>query len=118
MDTAGQNKEYQKNQSNQEVFQVIQNQQVSDNEKSFEPNLCPNVECSKLQFPCIKCSYNMSCIYGEESLASCEVKTNVQCQGSKIFTHQFSCRYCFLTENWEHDCFGKIYYFNNFKEKY
>ena len=110
-------KEYQKNQSNQEAFQIpLQPQQIFESEKSFESHLCPsNLDCSQLEYPCIKCSYNTSCLYGEESTASCEVRQNVQCQGSKTFTHQFSCRYCFLTESWEHDCFSnyqKIIHFD------
>lgn len=104
-------KEYQqKNSTNQDAFQIPQQpQQVPESEKSFEPNLCPsNLECSQLEFPCIKCNFNMTCLYGEESLASCEVRQHIQCQGPRTFSHPFSCRYCFLTENWEMDCFGKI----------
>lgn len=76
-------------------------------EKFFDPGHCPSTECSRLQFPCIKCTYNMSCIYGEQSIANCEAKDKVDCSGSRTFNRYFQCRYCFLTERWEHDCMQK-----------
>lgn len=80
-------------------------------EKSFDPlTQCgpSSIECHKLAFPCIKCNYNTSCIYGEESQATCEVRSEkVECVGPRQFTRQFQCRYCFLTEQWEHICMPK-----------
>lgn len=55
-------------------------------EKSFDPDLCPaSTECSKMNFPCIKCQYDLSCFYGDMSNVSCEVKNGVQCLGNKFF---------------------------------
>lgn len=31
------------------------------------------VECKQLPFPCIKCSFNLSCIYGKEQMVTCSV---------------------------------------------
>lgn len=56
-------------------------------EKSFDPNQCSvgTTDCHRMEFPCIKCTYDASCLYGETSNASCEVKTNVECQGARQF---------------------------------
>lgn len=43
-------------------------------------------------------------MYGEEVQSRCEPISNVQCTGTKTFVHTHICRYCFLTEKWEHDC--------------
>lgn len=78
-------------------------------EKSFDPIFCgvSSIDCSRMQFPCIKCTYDTSCLYGEISNASCEVKNGVECLGARQFHRQFTCRYCFLTDHWEHDCMMK-----------
>lgn len=31
------------------------------------------IECKQLPFPCIKCSFNLSCIYGKEQMVTCNV---------------------------------------------
>lgn len=55
-------------------------------QEKFEPSVCAtSLECSKLNFPCIKCAYDLSCLYGEQSTVACEVKSNVQCKGDKHF---------------------------------
>lgn len=65
-----------------------------------------------MNFPCIKCSYtNKDCIYGENSSATCEPWPQVQCiaetengKEKRSFNRNFVCRYCFLTDHWEHTC--------------
>ena len=82
-------------------------------ERNFNPSQCGanTTRCSDLQFPCIKCSYDLNCIYGETSSATCEPRSQVQCidenesgKEKRSFNRNFMCRYCFLTELWEHDC--------------
>lgn len=36
--------------------------------------------------------------------ATCEVADKVSCLGDKTFQRPYICRYCFLSEHWEHDC--------------
>ncbi|EDW32642.1 GL18280 [Drosophila persimilis] len=69
--------------------------------------LCPfdrETPCDRLQFPCIRCSYNYGCYYGREVNVTCEAITNVQCQGERTFQRQMSCRYCYQTELWQQSC--------------
>ncbi|XP_022208704.1 TM2 domain-containing protein almondex [Drosophila obscura] len=69
--------------------------------------LCPfdrETPCDRLQFPCIRCSYNYGCFYGREVNVTCEAITNVQCQGERSFQRQMSCRYCYQTELWQQSC--------------
>lgn len=66
---------------------------------------CPSdVECKHLPFPCIKCSFDYSCIYGKEQMVTCNANTNVACNGQKEFQRSMICRYCWQTEHWEHTC--------------
>ncbi|XP_039296039.1 TM2 domain-containing protein almondex [Nilaparvata lugens] len=67
---------------------------------------CPSaVQCNKLGFPCISCTYNTSCVYGEKMKTTC--KAEVDCIGEKEFEKELICRYCYQTEPWEHDCILK-----------
>lgn len=42
-----------------------------------------NKSCSSLPYPCISCQMNTSCIYGNQTIATC--KANVDCVVCKIF---------------------------------
>ncbi|XP_059614852.1 TM2 domain-containing protein almondex [Phlebotomus argentipes] len=75
---------------------------------SDDVSACPsNLECSKLNFPCISCSYNLSCIYGKPMNVTCEARQNVQCRENREFVRTAICRYCYQTEPWEHTCVRK-----------
>lgn len=99
-----------------------------DSDKSAEECSFLQLPCSELRFPCIKCQTQKSCkfciwyfistsnssiwsllgTYGEPMNATCEVVNDkVQCMGNTTFTRPYICRYCFLTEHWEHDCVQK-----------
>ncbi|XP_055317875.1 TM2 domain-containing protein almondex [Sitodiplosis mosellana] len=66
------------------------------------------VECKQLPFPCIKCSFNLSCIYGKEQMVTCSVANpHVVCIGPRDFQRSMICRYCWQTEAWEHTCILK-----------
>ncbi|XP_031627893.1 TM2 domain-containing protein almondex [Contarinia nasturtii] len=73
-----------------------------------ELSSCPNsgeTECKQLPFPCIKCSFNLSCTYGKEYTVTCQViSQSVVCTGPKEFQRTMICRYCWQTEHWEHTC--------------
>ncbi|KAK5649089.1 hypothetical protein RI129_003981 [Pyrocoelia pectoralis] len=60
--------------------------------------------CHDLNPPCIHCSINPNCIYGEEMNVSCNVDQVVQCKGDRTFQRSLICRYCYQTEPWEHTC--------------
>lgn len=90
-------------------------------------SLCPSdMECKNLPFPCIKCNFNYSCIYGKEMQVTCN--SNVACnvshslsgfirqlqrklfrflQGIREFQRPMICRYCWQTEPWEQHCMLK-----------
>lgn len=67
---------------------------------------CPtDSDCNALNFPCIICTYNYSCIYGKEVNITCDA--SVSCKGEKKFTRAMNCRYCYQTAPWEHVCIQK-----------
>ncbi|XP_025405991.1 TM2 domain-containing protein almondex [Sipha flava] len=62
--------------------------------------------CSSLPYPCISCQkMNDSCIYGNQTIATCNA--NVHCQGETSFGKNLTCRYCYQTEFWEYKCMKK-----------
>lgn len=68
--------------------------------------MCPlNQECGQLEFPCIKCNYDPTCTYGKNISISCEPL--IACTGDQKIIKTMNCRYCFLTEVWEHSCVQK-----------
>ncbi|XP_019867710.1 TM2 domain-containing protein almondex [Aethina tumida] len=71
---------------------------------------CPsNSQCKDLNYPCISCTFNYSCIYGKDSNASCSVLPQVVCLGDRQFNRTFNCRYCYQTPHWQHDCVQKAH---------
>lgn len=91
----------QKNNSGDLPIEIVKNQ--------TEISSCPtDVECNTLPFPCIKCNYDYSCIYGKDINVTCErINPNINCTGEPIFTRQMNCRYCYQTELWQHKCVQK-----------
>lgn len=80
----------------------------------FQPmdgvSLCPtDMDCNKLNFPSIECDYNNSCIYGKPINTTCRAKSGVQCKDMSPFLREWTCRYCYQTEHWEHSCVQKGY---------
>ncbi|XP_075215778.1 TM2 domain-containing protein 3 almondex isoform X2 [Lycorma delicatula] len=73
--------------------------------KNLEEQCPTDIECSKLGFPCISCSYNRSCVYGVKMQTHCH--SLVDCIGEKEFTKELICRYCYQTDHWEHSCVQK-----------
>nr|XP_018900323.1 PREDICTED: TM2 domain-containing protein almondex [Bemisia tabaci] len=61
-----------------------------------------NLDCSKLRDPCIKCTFNETCIYGSDLNVSCEALT--RCNGPTKFERSMNCRYCYQTPHWQHKC--------------
>ncbi|GIX68098.1 TM2 domain-containing protein almondex [Caerostris darwini] len=59
--------------------------------------------CYTLTGNCIKCAFNYSCVYGEETNVTCEV-VNTRCHGNKTFMKTHICRYCYQTPSHEHTC--------------
>ncbi|GFX76252.1 TM2 domain-containing protein 3 [Trichonephila clavipes] len=59
--------------------------------------------CYTLSGNCIKCTFNYSCVYGEETNITCEA-INARCQGNKTFIKTHICRYCYQTPSHEHTC--------------
>lgn len=81
---------------------------VTISKNQTELSSCPvNSECSSLHFPCIKCNYTTSCIYGKDINITCEANSNVACTGDRHFTKVMNCRYCFQTELWQYLCVQK-----------
>lgn len=72
----------------------------------LRPHLCqdPAVPCSSLPLWCLTCSCDYGCTYGGQSTANCTVPDNVQCQGDRKVTRDFTCSYCFLTHQQIHKC--------------
>ncbi|KAL1110294.1 hypothetical protein AAG570_008371, partial [Ranatra chinensis] len=67
---------------------------------------CPtNLKCDKLDYPCIACSLNESCVYGTIEMAKCSAL--VACKGNPTFSRPYQCLYCYQTEEWQHDCILK-----------
>ncbi|XP_050549165.1 TM2 domain-containing protein almondex [Daktulosphaira vitifoliae] len=64
-----------------------------------------NKPCSSLPYPCIHCYMNESCVYGNQTIATC--KANVKCVGETTFAKNLTCRFCYQTELWEHKCIKK-----------
>ncbi|CAG9861815.1 unnamed protein product [Phyllotreta striolata] len=66
---------------------------------------CPsNNDCDKLNATCISCNLNEDCIYGTTVNTMCQPEKGVDCNGAKSFPKQYTCRYCYQTEQWEHSC--------------
>ncbi|XP_076267647.1 TM2 domain-containing protein almondex-like isoform X4 [Rhynchophorus ferrugineus] len=66
---------------------------------------CPlNMECKELSIQCLDCKLNENCTYGQEVTAECQIKSQVKCKGDTKFLKSHICRYCYQTENWEHEC--------------
>ena len=70
------------------------------------PSLCqdPEVACSELPLQCVRCQCDYNCSYGKQSLARCSADTAVLCSGDRNFTRQFTCSYCFLSDEKLHKC--------------
>ena len=70
------------------------------------PSLCqdPEVACSKLPLQCVRCECDYNCSYGKLSQASCSADPAVLCSGDRNFTRQFTCSYCFLSDEKFHKC--------------
>lgn len=63
--------------------------------------------CSELPAPCLQCSFNLSCVYGENTPVNCTAAASAKCEGDRKFTKEFICRYCYQTDHWEHTCVRK-----------
>ncbi|KAG5669635.1 hypothetical protein PVAND_017519 [Polypedilum vanderplanki] len=89
---------------------------ITDDERNFDSAKCTaknSTKCSELPYKCFKCIYDMNCIYGEMTQVYCEPRNQDSCindnegengKSKYSFTKNIVCRYCFLTEHWEHDC--------------
>ena len=64
----------------------------------------PSTPCSSLPLTCLKCNCPYSCKYGAQSNATCNVAPGVLCQGERNFSKEFTCSYCFLTDEKGHSC--------------
>lgn len=70
---------------------------ISQLQSQTDLSSCPSdVECKHLPFPCIKCSFDYSCIYGKEQIVTCNANTNVACNVSKnlSFVHLICRKQC------------------------
>lgn len=76
----------------------------SKNQTTFCPT---DFDCKDLEFPCIRCSYNLNCYYGRNENISCEVLPNVSCRGDRSMQKTMNCRYCYQTELWQYTCVQK-----------
>ncbi|KAG8189248.1 hypothetical protein JTE90_013776 [Oedothorax gibbosus] len=63
-----------------------------------------NLPCSALIGNCIKCTYNYSCVYGEDTSIKCEATKFAKCQGNRTFYKTHNCRYCYQTSRDDHTC--------------
>lgn len=61
-------------------------------------------DCSALNHPCIRCTYNYSCQYGKDINVTCSALDLVVCKGNRSFTRTMNCRYCYQTELWQQNC--------------
>ena len=70
------------------------------------PQLCQDssVQCSSLPLGCMSCSCDYNCVYGSVSVANCSVDAQVRCTGSRTFTREYRCSYCFLADTSLHKC--------------
>lgn len=93
---------------------TVQDNEIDDNSpktseslqpfKSAEEAFCL-LATAKLNYPCIKCEMNSSCIYGSPTVAVCTPK--YKSSGYIQVERTITCQYCYLTEEWEHDCVKK-----------
>ncbi|XP_044735901.1 TM2 domain-containing protein almondex [Chrysoperla carnea] len=65
---------------------------------------CPNIECSKLSYPCIVCDLSTSCIYGSLVNTTCKPIKEANCTGTREFFRTYQCKYCYQTDRSEHTC--------------
>ncbi|ELT96694.1 hypothetical protein CAPTEDRAFT_38939, partial [Capitella teleta] len=66
---------------------------------------CPcGVPCSSLPAVCLQCDYTASCVYGAATNITCRPREYVDCEGPETVQRSFSCRFCYQTSPWEHDC--------------
>ncbi|XP_071965100.1 TM2 domain-containing protein C41D11.9-like [Antedon mediterranea] len=63
-----------------------------------------NVNCKDVNVDCVQCKLNRSCVYGRTYNVNCSVLDGVICEGSRDFTKETVCRYCYQTPNWLHEC--------------
>jgi len=82
---------------------------------SKAPNLdqCPDdLECSKLDFAtCFQCQCPSDCRYGDVIPVNCTVPQEVGCIGPRFLTINFTCQYCYQTEEVsEHRCEPQLDY--------
>ncbi|XP_035224443.1 TM2 domain-containing protein almondex-like isoform X1 [Stegodyphus dumicola] len=73
-------------------------------ENSLSDHCQVDSPCDSLSASCLKCAYNYSCIYGEDVSVMCEPKDGIRCQGDRVFTRVYNCRYCYQTPGYEHIC--------------
>ena len=65
--------------------------------------------CSDLPLLCLICKCDYNCQYGNTSTALCAVREGVKCVASEgvdssNIPKEFTCSYCFLTEEAKHSC--------------
>jgi len=69
---------------------------------------CPSdVACSELPAACLQCSFNCSCVYGEQTTVTCVPRPGLPCKagrGGQAVTRQAVCQYCWQTPHWQHSC--------------
>ncbi|KAF8795005.1 TM2 domain-containing protein 3-like [Argiope bruennichi] len=71
--------------------------------ESISDSCQTNAPCYTLSGSCIKCTFNYSCIYGEDTNITCEA-INAKCTGNRTFIKTHVCRYCYQTPSHEHTC--------------
>ncbi|XP_066989085.1 TM2 domain-containing protein 3 [Macrobrachium rosenbergii] len=68
-------------------------------------NKCPqDVSCANLPKDCFECSFNCTCVYGQEVEVKCYPRE--KSSSCEEISMNMTCRYCYQTEHWEHTCEG------------
>ena len=62
--------------------------------------MCPSdLDCDKLGNECLSCQCNLDCQYGQSANATCTVPNNITCNGPKTFSRQYTCAFCYQSDD-------------------
>jgi len=64
------------------------------------------IQCRDIPAGCANCTFNSSCIYGDQTTINCTALDSVNCWGQRTFSKNITCRYCYQLPNDHHICVG------------
>ncbi|XP_065056749.1 TM2 domain-containing protein 3-like [Rhopilema esculentum] len=60
--------------------------------------ICENdasANCYSLPQSCANCTFNSSCVYGDETTINCTAMLSVDCKGERSYAKNVTCQYCY-----------------------